>query len=264
VTVVPGPSEARALDLVVGSYQVRGYDVTVEPRASGLPDFLRDLQPDLLAVRGDDRVAVIIRKGERNSGLRPVPDMDALHGGGWRLELVLADDLVLPSAPPEAIAARLAEASQFAETGHGAAALLLAWTAVEEVLRELTFRFAPDAASRRVSTPDSAYSLGLLSEDQHRFLAGVQRFRNQAAHTVLPAPIPLQLILQIAGLVNRMAKPFYVPPPIMADRALAELDQRQDPLEQVRRLFPKSSPEDQLEAEEYIRSLGTDDGYDIS
>jgi hypothetical protein len=57
-----------------------------------------------------------------------------------------------------------------------------------------------------------------------------------------------------------MAGPSYVPPPIMADRALAELDQDQDPLQQARRLFPESAPEEQLEAADYIRSLRPDDG----
>jgi hypothetical protein len=256
----PGFSEARALELVAGAYQLRGYEVTVEPRGSSLPGFLSGVQPDLLAVRGDDHVAVIVQRSERVAAPRPTPDVDALHSQGWRLELVLADDLVLRNASAEAIAAQLQEAVELAESSHGTAALLLAWTAVDEVLRELASRFAPSESGRRVLTADRAYSLGLLSDSQHRMLSGIQRLRNEVAHTIRPVEVPSQLIVDIANLVNRMAGPSYVPPPIMADRALAELDQDQDPLQQARRLFPESAPEEQLEAADYIRSLRPDDG----
>lgn len=252
---VPRSAEARVLDLVVGEYQRRGYDVTVEPRPRNLPAALRSLHPDLLAIRGDDHVAVIIRMGERTSTLRPAPNMDALRGEGWRLELVFADDLVLPSAPPDAVAARLHEAAQLADSNHTVAALLLTWTAVDEVLRGLASRFAPSETGRKILSPDQAYSMGLLSQGQHRMLSALQRIRNQAAHAITPTQISADVIRDAVSLLNRMAQPSYVPPPIMADRVLAEPGQHQNALKQVKRLFPNSDPAEQSEAAEYIRSL---------
>lgn len=254
----PRPVEARLLDRVAEEYQRRGYDVIVEPETRSVPAALRSLRPDLLAIHGGDHVAVIVKTDKGSLGLRPVPDMDTLRGEGWRLELVFADDPVPPSAPPEAVAARLREAEQLADSNHTVAALLLVWTAVDEVLRGLASRFAPSETGRKILSPDQAYSLGLLSESQHRLLSALQRIRNQAAHAITPGQVPADTIRDAVGLLNRMGRPSYVPPPIMADRVLAEADQRGRPLEQVRRLFPESDPAEQSEAAEYIRSLQAD------
>lgn len=254
----PRPVEARLLDLVAEEYQRRGYDVTVEPGTRGVPVALRSLHPDLLAIRGDDHVAVIIKTGRGTPGLRPVPDMDTLRGEGWRLELVFADNPVPPSAPPEAVAARLREAEQLTDSNHTVAALLLVWTAVDEVLRGLASKFAPSETGRKILSPDQAYSIGLLSESQHRLLSALQRIRNQAAHAIIPGQVPADAIRDAVSLVNRMSLPSYVPPPIMADRVLADPDHDEQPLEQVRRIFPDSDPAEQSEAAEYIRSLQAD------
>lgn len=255
---VPTPVEARLLGRVAEEYQRRGYEVIVEPGTHGVPAALRSLHPDLLAVHGDDHVAVIIKTGVGALGLRSLPDMDSLRGEGWRLELVFADDPVPPSAPPEAVAARLREAEQLADSGHAVAALLLVWTAVDEVLRVLASRFAPGETGRKILSPDRAYSMGLLSERQHRLLSALQRIRNQAAHAITPEQVPADAIRDAVSLLKRMSRSSYVPPPIMADRVLAEPDQRQNPLEQVRRLFPDSESAEQSEAAEYIRSLRPD------
>jgi len=250
----PRPVEARLLDRVAEEYQRRGYDVIVEPGTRNVPAALRSLRPDLLAVHGDDHVAVIIKTGNGALGLRSVQDMDALRGEGWRLELVVPDDPV-PSAPPAAVAARLGEAEQLADSNHAVAALLLVWTAVDEVLRGLASRFAPSETGRKILSPDQAYSMGLLSEGQHRLLSALQRRRNQAAHSITPEQVPPDVIRDAVNLLIRMSRPSYVPPPIMADRVLAGPDQHGTPLEQVRRLFPSSDPVEQSEAAEYIKSL---------
>jgi hypothetical protein len=185
--------------------------------------------------------------------------MDALRAEGWRLELFFADDPVPPIAPPDAVTARLREATQLADSQHTVAALLLIWAVVEEALRRLASRFAPAETGRRVFSPAQAYSMGLLSENQHQLLSSVRYLRNQATHNITPISVPDSVIHDTVGLLERMNRPTYVPPPIMADRVIAHFDPDQGVLEQVKRLFPDADPEDQADAAEYIRSLQRSD-----
>ncbi len=254
----PGASqlaEAHLLDRVADEYQRRGYEVMLEPQAQDLPDSLRGLRPDLLASLGDDHVAVIVKTSRRSSTLRTVPDIEALRAEGWRLELFFADDPVPPIATPDAVVARLREATQLADDHHKVAALLLVWAAVEEALRGLASRFAPGETGRRILPPDQAYSMGLLSENQHRLLSSLRNLRNQATHNITPISIPDSAIQDTVNLLERITRSTYVPPPIIADRVFAQLDPTQDVLEQVKRSFPDSDPADQADAAEYVRSL---------
>jgi len=254
----PADSEQAELALmaqVADEYRQRGYEVTVEPQAQDLPTSLRGLRPDLVAMRDDDRVAVVVKRRRGSFALPAIPDIDALRREGWRMELFFADDPAPPVASPDTVAARLREAEQLADDQHRVAALLLVWAAVEETLRTLASRFAPGETGRKILTPDQAYSIGLLSENQHRFLSVLRDLRNQAAHNITPIPVPDNTIRDAVSLLERMISPTYVPPPIMADRVFSQFQRNQDVLEQVQQLFPHADPLEQADAAEYIRSL---------
>jgi hypothetical protein len=255
-----GGTAEQALSLVAERFRALGYTVTEETASDQLPDFIRVLQPDLIAIRDRDRVAVIIKLYEED---RPVPPRAALiklREEGWRLELVLASDLVARVTSAEDIAERLNAAVQLSDLQHDTAGLLIAWTAAEEVLRLLAYRYAPELLERKVISPQMAFSAGLLSENQHRWLSSIFRLRNDAAHGPSPLndiPQARDLILSLQELLNRMAEPLYVPPPIMADRILADPDLRGlNPLEQVRIKFPQSHLEEQHDAADYVASAG--------
>lgn len=253
----PGSSElpeAHFLDRLAGEYRRCGYEVTLEPQAQDLPDSLRGLRPELLAVLGDDHVAVIV-KNRRSSALRAIPDMEAHRAQGWRLELNFARDPVPPIAASDVVAARLREVAQLADGRHNEAALLLVWTAVEEALRGLASRFAPGETGRRTLPLDSAYSMNLLSKDQHRLLGSLRKLRNRTANNIISISVPERVIRDTVNLIERMTHSTYVPPPIMADRVLAQLDATQDLLEQIRYLFPESDPIDQMDAADNVRSM---------
>jgi hypothetical protein len=250
----------QALNLVAERFRALGYTVTEEPQSDQIPAFIRILQPDLIAIRDDDRAAVIIKISEED---RPVPPRAALiklREEGWRLELVLASDLVAQVTSAEDIAERLDAAVQLSELQHDTAGLLIAWTAAEEVLRLLAYRYAPELIGRKVISPQMAFSAGLLSENQHRWLSGIFRLRNEAAHGGTPLnniPQARDLILSLRELLNRMSEPSYMPPPIMADRILADPDLRGlNPLEQVGIKFPQSHFDEQQDAADYVASAG--------
>lgn len=231
------------------AYRARGYTVTAGHH-EGMPDALLGAHPDLVATRGDERVAVVVRTGRQMP--RVLPDVETVRSAGWRLELFAGTGSSHPGATPEMVAGQLREAAQLS-SDHKVAALLLEWAAAEEVLRMLTARFAPEEATGR-AVPDHVYSLGLLSEGQHQLLDSLLAMRDQVAHAVAPVAIPDASVQDAATLLDRMLHPSYVPPPIMADRAMAA-GHDGDALDQVRRAFPEADPADQEDAAEYLREL---------
>lgn len=78
--------------------------------------------------------------------------------------------------------------------------------------------------------------------------------RDQVAHAVAPVAIPDGAVQDAASLLDCMLQPSYVPPPIMADRAMAA-GHDGDTLDQVRCALPEADPADQEDAEEYLRDL---------
>lgn len=69
---------------VADEYRRRGYEVMLEPQGPVLPTPVQRLSPDLIAVRGDDRVAVIVkrRRGPSIPHLSPMSARCNAKGGG--------------------------------------------------------------------------------------------------------------------------------------------------------------------------------------
>src|SRR2546426_11333471 len=59
--------ESQVIAKVAEEYRRRGYDVDVVPRGPGLPEFLGDFQPDLIARSPSESVVVEVKVGTRTS-----------------------------------------------------------------------------------------------------------------------------------------------------------------------------------------------------
>src|SRR2546421_11592842 len=84
-------SDVRAeVDRVAQEYRGRGYQVILSPSASDLPEFARDLQPDIVARRQDDSLLIEVKRGSSvrdNERLRAIAQRVEAQPG-WRFVLV--------------------------------------------------------------------------------------------------------------------------------------------------------------------------------
>jgi hypothetical protein len=179
--------ESRRLASVASEYQERGYEVTVQPGAADLPDFMADFHPDLIATGNGESIVVEVKARNEFENNREVTAIEAAirNRPGWRFELIIDG---LDSEPgsllgPHQIETSLKEADELQARGHVVAALLLLWSATEGTLRLLAARekvelesSAPEYMTKRL------YTLGLLGRDHYRILDEAVRLRNQAAH----------------------------------------------------------------------------------
>jgi hypothetical protein len=136
--------EHRRLARVASEYRERGYEVKLQPPPTGLPDFLRGLQPDLVATgRGESVVVEITERNEFDSeqGVRTI-EAAVRDRPGRRFELIIVGSEFDrgPEAPAAQISRWINQANELEESGHIVAGLLLLWSATEAVLRLLADR----------------------------------------------------------------------------------------------------------------------------
>ena len=192
----PPVTERQRIERIAEEYRSRGYEVLVEPAGPDLPSFLGDHRPDLIARRGEERLVI---------ELKPSPsegEPDQVRGlaerierePGWKFVLIATSpaEELLPGEPLRLLSTagveqHLQGARLLLGEGQHAAALLLAWAAVEGQLRAI-------AKEEKIPLPrpDTStllrqlVSLGLIDREQHRLLTDAYKARSAAAHGFQP------------------------------------------------------------------------------
>ena len=174
-------------------YRQRGYAVVVEPTPEQLPRFLAAFRIDMLASNADEQVVVEVRS---HASLTGAPELDALAQAihdqpGWRFDLVVTnprDRSGLPfkdatSLAQHDIAYRLQEARQLSTQEHGEAALLLAWSATEALLRAIAETEAiPVQPGNPAQLIKTLFAYGVVDQDQLAVLQAGFQARNLVSH----------------------------------------------------------------------------------
>jgi uncharacterized protein YutE (UPF0331/DUF86 family) len=177
------------LSSVADEYRKRGYSVLLEPRGADLPEFLRNYQPDLIALREDDRVIVEFKRDTKTTEpLEPLAKEARRHG--WRLELLRMERTEEPEVDraagflrTSAIKDRISEAKELVLNGHEQAALLLAWSAFEALVNVALTR--KGASLARHSPRDiiaAATTMGMIDQGDGVDLAHYANLRNLIVH----------------------------------------------------------------------------------
>jgi hypothetical protein len=193
MTLHTSTREQQRLREIVREYRQRGYDVIIEPRADQLPGFLAPFRIDMLARSAEETVIVEVRTQE---SLSDAPELDAVAQAlqdqpSWRFELVVTNPKDRSSLQFKDAASlnyldiryRLHEARQLSEQEHGEAALLLAWSATEALLRAIAteedISFVQNNPSQLTK---SLFTYGALDKEQFEILQLGLNARNTVVH----------------------------------------------------------------------------------
>ncbi len=184
--------EKETLRKVASRYKDDGYEVVLTPPSHILPKSLRSFRPDLVA-RGHNETVVVEVKSKfdlvKERGLaqlaRSVSEIP-----GWRFEMIIANPEVESSIPLDErgltdtqIFERVDEAERLEKEGHGDAAMLLAWSAVEAALREKARACGINSDGQSaLSLAKSLYSIGEITKRSLDILIDALRTRNALAH----------------------------------------------------------------------------------
>src|SRR4051812_50140633 len=92
--------ENTKLQQVAAEYQQKGYDVSMRPDSSDVPEFLAPFQADLIATSATDNVVVEVKPSRDLTEGSLAPLAARIESAlGWRLELVLVNQASAPEVP---------------------------------------------------------------------------------------------------------------------------------------------------------------------
>lgn len=204
--------EVAKIRSIAREYQRLGYTVRQPSPGDELPAFLHGLRPDLIVERDDDRAVVEVKAShslQGNNQLKVIADR--IDGQpGWRFELVTVSEGTEPSTDQAAdsLAERIGRTF---DLGYGDAALLAAFGAAEELLRDVAR--ATGSRSQDWSAQRLAHRLvtqGVLSREDYEILAGAQRWRDRVVHGLVRDEVPertdVERLLTLGDILRKLAK----------------------------------------------------------
>ena len=200
------------IESLAAEYRASGYKVRVRPSGDDLPSFLKEFRPDIIAMSPEGNVVIEVK---------PYPQFDAEEARelaeiveqnpGWRFDVMLVNPPVAPDVPAqehladdEQVTRMLENAETLSKEGHVEAAGLIAYSALETILRRLAQSKAPQIERQSSSRVlKELYSLGKIHPDTFEKLLPLMEFRNAVAHGFRPrnaAPSIPEMIDEIRHL----------------------------------------------------------------
>ncbi len=210
----PSQKELEKVDALADEYRRKGYTVQVPPKKDELPPFLKEFAPDIdiVATSPAEKLIAQVRSGPRFDAEQNLRLAEAIaRYPGWRFEVVFVNPPVAPDIPAqeqladdEQVTRMLENAETLSNEGHVEAAGLIAYSALETILRRLAHNEAPQIerqSSARVLK--ELYSLGKIHYTAFEKLLPLMEFRNAVAHGFRPrngAPSIPEMIDEIRHL----------------------------------------------------------------
>jgi REase_AHJR-like len=206
-------SERQAIKQYADWYSQQGYQVSIEPPARELPEFLRTLAPDLIARRDSENIVVEIKTSSPASLEHVQKLARALeHRAGWALRVVYADlpdpEWEPPSQLPEIaeLLARLDAIGADGDDDHDRIQFLLLWSITEAAARH---RLAPFGIppTRRISSSAIIKTLlteGIIEEDSYATLRRALAVRNAIAHGFINQPIEQGMFEELRDAARKL------------------------------------------------------------
>ena len=195
----------RFLDRLRSQYEAQGFEFVTQLNQVDLPAFFAGYQPDAVALKLGQNVAIEIKSQDASSSKRNLEQIRKLFEGhpDWRLSVAYmgsgTPSVTIPTAEPEAILWRVKEARALRDQGFRQAALVMAWSLLEATLQAMD-----NAAEAQPRTPGTVLQtlsmIDLISPDNERRARDLINLRNSIVHgdvSVEPSAEDIDLLLGV-------------------------------------------------------------------
>ena len=212
------PAERQRLDEIAQEYRAGGYQVTLEPDQTRLPEALADFRPDLLAVSPQENVVVevttrlgLVANGKARCALAAA--VAALPG--WRFELAVVGREEVPPEPlrdaeelsPKEIRHR-AGAVRLLVKENFEAAVLVAWSLAEAAMRVAARTCGiPAAGGSALLLTKELYAAGVIDRSDFDWLKETLQGRNLLAHGYAWSKTEGSRVGKLLDLTEQMLRP---------------------------------------------------------
>ncbi|MFM9438399.1 Holliday junction resolvase [Janthinobacterium sp. CG_23.3] len=210
----------RSERLIAKRYEEQGYVVTLNPESSALPFAIGNYRPDILAIKGDDKIIIEVKSAgaKIDSDAYFRLDREVQRHPGWRFLLVTVDEADLQEHDPngtssvsiEKIQEHLRNIDRVAEKPELATLVLpKLWMVYLSALRLLALNEGLDVQNcSDLSFLNKAYSTGMLSFDEYESARRLMSLRNEAVHRLDTFETPAdwkQLRQMVDGVLGRLS-----------------------------------------------------------
>lgn len=205
--------ESRIIN-IANEYRQNGYRVIIQPSLNEIPCFLSNYQPDILAEGDNESVIIEVISHSnlsRKSQISRIAEIVETQPG-WRFELVMTNpkgntlissESRLPTV--EELSKRLTKAKRLVNSADYEAAIAIAWSAAEGLLR-LIGEDEKIVLDRQSSSYviKKIYSLGLLDNASYEELFKLNKIRNSVIHGLVEPNLQSSVILNFVEMVRKI------------------------------------------------------------
>ena len=192
-------------------YRARGYEVLQEVALDFFPGF----HADLVVEKGTDKRVIEVKKRSSLAADPRIAELARLIDAkaGWSFDLLLVAEPENLDSPTEAkpftpqdVEKRVEEAEEACKVGLFEAAFIIAWSALEAVVRNLS-ETQEDSSSNITTTAytlERAFALGALSIEDYAQLVEMRKLRNAVVHGFSVKGVDESLVHGLVSTVRRL------------------------------------------------------------
>lgn len=182
----------RRIKEIAKDYESRGFKVSINPKQSELPQFLKGFEPDIIAKNDIESVVIEVKTKGNISELKQFESLanTISQKKNWRFELVFTNPIeqTIHSGFKNELSidkqkTRIIEIKQLMQQNHYDAAFLLGWATLEAAIRmKLNYEKSEALNKPTLSIIKTIYSLGHINQHDYKNLEKLNNQRNYLIH----------------------------------------------------------------------------------
>lgn len=177
--------EKKKINSVANQYKKEGYTIIFE--STNMPGFLKDIKVDMVALSAKDNVLIEVVSQASVKDREKLERLATLvqNREKWRFEVIVTNpkEKERQSISLQEIMDRIEQAKQLLSNDQGLAAILLAWSSTEAVMRVLAEKDDVKLKNRSpIQLTKTLYSIGSIGPSAYEVLIRVAKQRNSIAH----------------------------------------------------------------------------------
>lgn len=204
--------EQDVLNILQRQYEADGFSFIKNPSGNALPEFLRQIQPDAIAVGRGQNIVIEVKSSRRLRDQGRLAQMARLlqDRHDWQFKIFYADDLsstddVLPVPGKAAIEKEIAEVRTLLRGDSVRAAFVLAWALLEAAARRLGRGTAQQTPKMPSSIAELLGREGLISTEESRRLWQLAAVRNAVVHGDLSREVHREDVELLARIIESLS-----------------------------------------------------------
>ncbi len=205
----------RKISEIAKDYKSKGYEVIIEPKNSTIPSFIRNFQPDLIALSDNDNVVIEVKSSDSKTDFKLLEELANIVNSkdNWRFELVFTNPKNRLNIENELVVIdlvkiknRIIECESLINSNSYDSAFLIGWATLEAAIRmRLTSLNEKEIDVKKppLHLIKNLFSYGIINQSLLRKIEVLNQYRNKLIHG-FEVKITKDFVLDILELIENL------------------------------------------------------------